>query len=123
MVVQRRPFRSGKFKVMTLVRVLSVCVCVCLCVAANGAATHGCRYHDAEAAMSCWNDAKVRQGLISAGLIGGHYKATESGERVLVDALFFFRGGGKLSYREYHVKDRGFPGPIELVRLYRRAKR
>lgn len=121
MVVRRRPFRSGKLQTMTLVRVLSVCAC--LCVAVNGAAAHGFWYYDAEAAMSCWNDVKVRQGLISAGLIGGHYKATESEGRVLVDALFFFQDGGKLSYCEYHAKDGGFPGPIELVRLYRRAKR
>lgn len=108
---------------MTHARLLSVCLCVCVCVAANAAATHGCWYHDAAAAMSCWNDAKVRQALTAAGLVSGHYKVTESGDRLLVEAVFCFKDRGKISYRQYHAKGKGAPGPVELVRLYRRAQR
>lgn len=105
-----------------LARAFIACACLFLCVAANGAATHSDRHYDADSAMSCWKDAKVRQTLVALGMVGGHYKAVESGGQVLVEAAFGFKGGGKVSYRKYHAKDKGFPGPLELVRLYKRVK-
>ena len=72
--------------------------------------------------MSCWSDERVRQGFVSAGFTSGYYRASETGDRILVNAFFSFRDGGKMSYREYHDKVKGFPGPIELMRLYRSVK-
>ena len=107
----------------SLTKLIFVCVSACLCVSLDGAEAHRHLYYDVDAAMACWNDSKVRQGLASAGLVGGYYKAIESGSRVLVEAAFSFKGGGKMSYRQYHAKDKGFPGPVELVRLYYFAKK
>lgn len=72
-------------------------------------------------AMNQWRDPKIRQGLMCVGLIGGSYKVVESGESVIVDAIFHFRNGGKMVYRKRHGKCDGFPGPVALVRLYRYA--
>jgi len=76
-----------------------------------------------EAATEQWHDAKIRKKLQSVGVIGGYYRATDAGEQVLVESGLKFRDGGKIHYRQYHRKSRGFPTVVDLARAYLKLHR
>lgn len=103
-----------------LARLIGVGAFVFLCGAAQCAVPQ--RYYDVDAAMSQWNDAKIRHVLHGLGVVGGSYKVSSSGDGFIVEAILLFKGGGKMAYRKYHSASAGFPGPITLARLYLRAK-
>jgi len=97
-----------------------VCAAVGLCVFPMRADTHGPL--SAAAATEMWHDAKVREKLQCAGVVGGYYRATDAGGQVLVEAELLFRGGGRIRYRKYHSKRLGFPTVIDLVKVRLRLR-
>lgn len=103
-----------------LARLLGACAFIMLSAAAQGAATE--RYYDVETAETQWQGAKERQELSRLGVVGGSYKVSPSGDGFIVEAVLYFKGGGKLAYRKYHARSAGFPGPVALARLYRHVK-
>jgi len=93
-----------------------LCAAMGLCMSSLRADMHGSSSVDA--AMAQWHDAKIRGKLKSVGVIGGHYRATATGEQVLVESELAFRDGGKIRYRQHHQMSRGFPTVIDLVKAY-----
>lgn len=103
-----------------LARLLGACAFILLSAAELGAAAERC--HDIETAETQWHGTKGRQELSHLGVVGGSYKVSSSGEGFIVEAVLYFRGGGKMAYRKYHSRSTGFPGPVALARLYRHVK-